>query len=71
MALQQLNEIRMQSNKFFYTPQVDDLVQKIEQSAALGSDVHVNECIQWHRDQESRYFFDKMDFQTLWPEFSN
>jgi len=71
IAIQQLCDIKSHTHTMFYSPQVDHLIQKIEHSLALGSDMHLNECIQWHQDQESRYFSNQLDFQTLWPEFSN
>jgi organic radical activating enzyme len=70
MALEQLNAIRTRPNRFSYLPQVDDLIQRIEDSATLGDDRYPDDCIRWHKDQESAYFANQMDFEALWPEFS-
>jgi organic radical activating enzyme len=70
ISLQQLSAVKSRQHSFAYTPQIDDLIQKIEESATLGNDTYLDECIQWHKDQESTYFSNQMDFQALWPEFS-
>jgi organic radical activating enzyme len=71
ISLEQLGALLRREHAFAYRPTVDDLIEKIEQSMTLGSDKHLNDCFEWHRTQESRYFANHMDFGTIWPEFND
>jgi organic radical activating enzyme len=70
ISLEQLGAVQKREHSFAYKPCVEDLIEKIELSMTLGSNKHVDECIEWHRQQESKYFNNQMDFAIIWPEFN-
>jgi organic radical activating enzyme len=71
MALEQLQKVKSVPNKFSYEPQVDDIIKRINAGLGHGNQEQVARCRQWHRDIESRYFEDRLDFVALWPEFAD
>jgi organic radical activating enzyme len=71
MALEQLLSVKSAPNKFFYSPQVDHIIDRINATLGNGNQEQVSKCRQWHRDIESRYFENQLDFVSLWPEFAN
>jgi hypothetical protein len=70
ISLEQLETLDRRAHTFAYRPTVDELISKIEHSMTLGSNKHLNDCLAWHRTQESTYFANQMDFTTIWPEFT-
>lgn len=71
MALDQLQKIESVPNKFSYMPQVDHIIDSIHATLGHGDTEQVLNCRQWHRDLESRYFDDRLNFAALWPEFAD
>jgi len=70
ISLQQLESLKSLSNKFFYEPQVEHIIAQLRASLGHGDQHHVAKCRKWHEEMESRYFEQKLDFVSLWPEFA-
>lgn len=71
MALEQLSQVKSMSHKFYYVPSIDNTIDMIKTSLGQGNKEHLSKCRQWHRDTEHRFFQDRLDFSTLWPEFAD
>lgn len=70
-CLMQIERIKEKKfSKFGYEYRLDQIETKLLSSMGLGSEQHLNNCVAWHQQQESKYFNNAMDFLALWPEYA-